>query len=278
MPIVVDLLVRKKETEILGDAGRLDLSVGDRVLVDIEQGLEIGLVNSKERLIEKKKGEIYKIVRKLTEEDLPRIEENKKKGMEATKTVLQKIEDCELDMKLTYTEYNFDRTKLFIYYTSDTRVDFRQLIKDLGHVLKTKIQMVQIGVRDETKMLGGIGPCGRVLCCRSFLKNFVSVSVESAKQQDVSFNIAKLSGLCGRLMCCLSYESDFYNEQFKKLPRIGSKVHTPEGPGSVLSVNCIKEEVTVELGDKQVRKFPFSKISSSLLEIIKEKASLKKKR
>ncbi|OIO73882.1 MAG: hypothetical protein AUJ85_06995 [Elusimicrobia bacterium CG1_02_37_114] len=278
MPIVVDLLVRKKETEILGDAGRLDLSVGDRVLVDIEQGLEIGLVNSKERLIEKKKGEIYKIVRKLTEEDLPRIEENKKKGMEATKTVLQKIEDCELDMKLTYTEYNFDRTKLFIYYTSDTRVDFRQLIKDLGHVLKTKIQMVQIGVRDETKMLGGIGPCGRVLCCKSFLKNFVSVSVESAKQQDVSFNIAKLSGLCGRLMCCLSYESDFYNEQFKKLPRIGSKVHTPEGPGSVLSVNCIKEEVTVELGDKQVRKFPFSKISSSLLEIIKEKASLKKKR
>jgi len=278
MPIVVDLLVRKKETEILGDAGRLDLSVGDRVLVDIEQGLEIGLVNSKERLIEKKKGEIYKIVRKLTEEDLPRIEENKKKGMEATKTVLQKIEDCELDMKLTYTEYNFDRTKLFIYYTSDTRVDFRQLIKDLGHVLKTKIQMVQIGVRDETKMLGGIGPCGRVLCCKSFLKNFVSVSVESAKQQDVSFNIAKLSGLCGRLMCCLSYESDFYNEQFKKLPRIGSKVHTPEGPGSVLYVNCIKEEVTVELGDKQVRKFPFSKISSSLLEIIKEKASLKKKR
>ena len=278
MPIVVDLLVRKKETEILGDAGRLDLSVGDRVLVDIEQGLEIGLVNSKERLIEKKKGEIYKIVRKLTEEDVARIEENKKKGMEATKTVLQKIEDCELDMKLTYTEYNFDRTKLFIYYTSDTRVDFRQLIKDLGHVLKTKIQMVQIGVRDETKMLGGIGPCGRVLCCRSFLKNFVSVSVESAKQQDVSFNIAKLSGLCGRLMCCLSYESDFYNEQFKKLPRIGSKVHTPEGPGSVLSVNCIKEEVTVELGDKQVRKFPFSKISSSLLEIIKEKASLKKKR
>jgi len=278
MPIVVDLLVRKKETEILGDAGRLDLSVGDRVLVDIEQGLEIGLVNSKERLIEKKKGEIYKIVRKLTEEDVARIEENKKKGMEATKTVLQKIEDCELDMKLTYTEYNFDRTKLFIYYTSDTRVDFRQLIKDLGHVLKTKIQMVQIGVRDETKMLGGIGPCGRVLCCKSFLKNFVSVSVESAKQQDVSFNIAKLSGLCGRLMCCLSYESDFYNEQFKKLPRIGSKVHTPEGPGSVLSVNCIKEEVTVELGDKQVRKFPFSKISSSLLEIIKEKASLKKKR
>ncbi len=258
MPIVVDLLVRRKEQKVIGDAGALDLVVGDKVVVEIDQAQEVGIVSSKEKMVEKVKGDIYKILRKLSQDDILRLEENKEKNIEATKVILQKIEDHELNMKLTFVEYSLDRTKLFIYYTAETRIDFRQLIKELGHALKTRIQMVQIGVRDETKMLGGIGPCGRVFCCKSFLKDFTSVTVDMVKFQDPSMNIGKMSGVCGRLMCCLAYENDFYSKQYKKMPKTGSKINTPEGPGIVTSVHYIKEEITVELADKQVRKFNLS--------------------
>ncbi|MDI6641063.1 MAG: regulatory iron-sulfur-containing complex subunit RicT [Elusimicrobiota bacterium] len=255
MPIIVDLVIRKKPEIVLGDVGELDLSIGDKVIVDIDNTQELALVSSKERLIEKPKKDVYKILRKFTEEDNQRLEHNKLKAQEVKKTVLQKIEDYEISMKLISVEYSFDRTKLFIYYTAETRIDFRQLIKELGHMLKTRIQMVQIGARDAAKILSGIGPCGRIFCCCLFLKNFSSVSVEMAKIQDPTQNITKLSGPCGRLFCCLAFESEFYSEQEKKLPAIDSKIQTPDGLGRVIAVHYIKEEVTVELSNKQIKKF-----------------------
>jgi cell fate regulator YaaT (PSP1 superfamily) len=216
-------------------------------------------------MIEKTKEPIGKVVRKLTPDDKARLKDNETKNHQAMKTVLQKIEDHELQMKLTCVQYTFDRSKLFVYYTAENRVDFRELIKDLGHMLKTRIQMVQIGVRDESRMIGGIGTCGRKLCCQSFLKDFSSVTIEMAKDQDLSLNTAKLSGLCGRLMCCLAFEHACYKNAKKKLPHIGTKVQTPAGPGTVVAVSCLKEEVTVEMGDKHTKIFPVDDISHTIL-------------
>ncbi|MHB9155149.1 MAG: PSP1 domain-containing protein [Endomicrobiales bacterium] len=266
MPIVVGLMVRRIKDKVYGDTGHLDLVIGEYVLVETEHGMEVGMVCEREKMIEKSKDPVGKVVRKLTPDDRRRMCENGEKNKQALKTVLQKIEDHELQMKLTCVQYTFDRSKLFVYYTAETRVDFRELIKDLGHILKTRIQMVQIGVRDESKMVGGLGTCGRRLCCQEFLKDFSSVTIEMAKDQDLSLNTAKLSGLCGRLMCCLAFEHDFYKQAKKRLPHVGSKVHTPGGQGTVVAVNCLKEEVLVEMPDKQVKLFPCDQVSHTLLD------------
>jgi len=271
MVVVVDVLVRRKEELILGDVNNLDLKLYDRIILEIDDAFEIGLITSEPRLVEKPKEQVYRIIRKLSQDDFKRIQENNQKNFEALNIIQKKLEDYELKIKLTCAEYTFDRTKLFIYYTSETRIDFRNLVKDLGHILKTRIQMVQIGVRDEAKMLGGLGHCGRIICCRSFLKNFESVTVEMAKQQNLSLNISKLSGLCGRLMCCLAYENKFYIEQNKKLPHINAKVTTPDGPGTVTDINAIKEEITVELQDKRIRKYNINQVSISILDKIRLK-------
>ena len=170
--------------------------------------------------------------------------------------VSKKIQEHNLDMKLTCVQYTFDRTKLFIYYTSDTRVDFRELIKDLAHSLKKIIQMVQIGVRDESRIVGGVGTCGKCLCCQMFLKDFSSVTIDMAKYQDLSLNTSKLSGLCGRLMCCLAYEYENYVQFKNKCPRIGTLVSTPEGKGKIVSVDCVKEVCNVEFSENDIKQFP----------------------
>lgn len=268
MPIVVGLIVRRLKEKILGDTGHFDLAVGDRVIVETEHGQEIGTVYEREKMVDKPKQPVDKVARKLTHEDDIRAKENEEKEHQAFKIVMQKIEDHELAMKLTCVQYTFDRSKLFIYYTAETRVDFRELIKDLGHILKTRIQMVQIGVRDEAKMIGGIGTCGRKLCCKDFLKDFSSVTIDMAKEQELSLNTAKLSGLCGRLMCCIAFEHECYKQARKKLPKIGSKVHTPNGPGTVVGLNCMKEEVSVEMTDKHVKVFKSEQLSHTLLDKI----------
>jgi cell fate regulator YaaT (PSP1 superfamily) len=265
MPIVVGLFVRRIKEKIYGDTGHLDLVIGDKIIIETEHGQEFGFVCEREKMIEKTKDPVGKVVRKVTPDDEKRLAENEIKNQQALKTVMQKIEDHELDMKLTCVQYTFDRSKLFIYYTSETRVDFRELIKDLGHMLKTRIQMVQIGVRDESKMIGGLGMCGRKLCCQEFLKDFSSVTIDMAKDQDLSLNTAKLSGLCGRLMCCISYEQEFYKQAKKCVPCVGTKVSTPEGPGVITAVNYIKEEVTVLLPNKHTKAFPVKDISCSFL-------------
>lgn len=271
MSVVVDLIVRRKEELILGDVKNHDLKLYDRVIAEIDEAFEVGIVTSEQRLVERPKQQVYRIIRKLNSDDIRRIQENFQKNAETIKIIQQKLDNYELNIKLTCVEYTFDRTKLFIYYTAETRIDFRNLVKDLGHILKTRIQMVQIGVRDEAKMLGGLGHCGRTLCCRSFLKDFNSVTIDMAKNQNLSLNITKLSGLCGRLMCCLAYENKLYMDLNRKLPRINSKVTTPDGTGTVIDINALKEEITVEFQDKQVRKYNTSKISSSIFDKIRLK-------
>lgn len=261
MPIVAGLLVRRLREKIWGDSGHIDLLVGDRVLVETEHGLEIATVCEKEKMVDKPKEPVGKVVRKATPEDEKRLAENEEKNRQAQKIVLQKVEDHELQMKLTTVQYTFDRSKLFIYYTAETRVDFRELIKDLGHVLKTRIQMVQIGVRDEAKMIGGLGHCGRRLCCQGFLKEFSSVTIDMAKEQDLAINTAKLSGLCGRLMCCLAFENEGYCHMRKNMPKVGMRVNTPAGPAVITAVHILKEEVQVEMAsDKQHKLFPVKDI------------------
>ncbi|MFC1501413.1 stage 0 sporulation family protein [Elusimicrobiota bacterium] len=260
MPIIVGLMVRRIKEKAYAETAQFDVNVGERMIIETEHGQEIGMVCEKEKMVEKFKKPIGKVLRKLTQNDKMRLAENAEKSKKALKTVLQKIEDHELEMKLTCVEYTFDRSKLFIYYTSETRVDFRELIKDLGHLLKTRIQMVQIGVRDEAKMIGGIGTCGRNLCCQTFLKDFSSVTIDMAKSQDLSLNTAKLSGLCGRLMCCIAYEHESYKQCRKNLPPVGEKIKTPDGAGTVSSIDCIKEEIQVELSDKEKKSYPASKI------------------
>ena len=264
MPIVAGLIVRKMKDKIIADARHLDLIVGERVVVETDHGLEMATVYEKERIEDKPKEPVHQVIRKFNSDDIKCQAENENKGVQAHKTVLQKIQDHELDMKLTSVQYTHDRSKLFIYYTAENRIDFRELIKDLGHILKTRIQMVQIGVRDEAKLIGGLGHCGRKLCCKEFLKGFSSVTIDMAKEQDLSLNTAKLSGLCGRLMCCLAYENECYKNARKKLPALGAKVHTPAGHGTVVGIERLKEEVTIELDDKSIKKFKAEDITHTL--------------
>jgi cell fate regulator YaaT (PSP1 superfamily) len=255
-------MVRRIKEKLYAETGHLDFAIGERVVVETEHGQEVGMICEREKMIEKTKEPIGKILRKLTADDKKRVVDNEVKAQQAHKTIVTKIEDHELDMKLTTVHFTLDRSKLFVYYTAESRVDFRELIKDLGHMLKTRIQMVQIGVRDESRMIGGIGTCGRQLCCQSFLKDFSSVTIDMAKEQDLSLNTAKLSGLCGRLMCCIGYEHNFYRDTNKKLPPYGATVTTPLGQGTVSAVSCIKEQVTVTFDDGQSKPIALADISN----------------
>jgi cell fate regulator YaaT (PSP1 superfamily) len=175
------------------------------------------------------------------------MEENRRAAKAALKVCQEKINQHELEMKLVDAEYTFDRNKIIFYFTADGRVDFRELVRDLAAVFRTRIELRQIGVRDEAKMLGGIGPCGRVLCCSSFLGDFEPVSIKMAKDQNLSLNPTKISGLCGRLMCCLKYENDIYEEAKQLLPDIGERISTPDGEGRVVALNLLERRVQVEL-------------------------------
>ena len=266
MPIVVGVAIRKNKEKFYFNPRELNLAVGDKVLVETENGIEWGEVVELEKVLEKVQGEIRRVLRRMNEYDLKKKEENKRKERETFKYCLQKIEDRELKMKLTSVEFTFDRNKLFVYYTAEGRIDFRELIKDLGYLLKTRIQMVQIGVRDEAKMLGGFGPCGRPLCCKTFLKDFKPVAIEMAKEQDLSLNPTKISGVCGRLMCCLTYEYSLYKEAQKKLPKLGTKVITRNGEGIVKAVNVLSEEITLECENGILKKVSSKEICTGILE------------
>ena len=225
------------------------LKVGDYVIIELDRGLEYGEVISESVADSKEVQEsLKKLLRVANQQDLKQIEDNKTKTKEARLNCQKKIEEHKLDMKLVDVEYSFDRSKLIFYFTAQGRVDFRELVKDLAKVFKARIELRQIGVRDEAKLFGGFGPCGRELCCARFLKDFEPVTIKMAKEQGLPLNPPKISGLCGRLMCCLSYEHNVYKEYAKDLPREGEKVNTPEGKGKVVSVNILKRFVVVELG------------------------------
>jgi cell fate regulator YaaT (PSP1 superfamily) len=261
MPIVVGVQIRRINDVFDFLPEGIDLTVGDNCLVETENGIEVGEVVSPERMIEPSKKKLYRVIKKMDSGDWEVVKGNAKKEREGFQRVMQKVEEHELKMKLTCVDYTFDCNKLFVYYTAEGRVDFRELIKDLGYLLKTRIQMVQIGVRDEAKMLGGFGPCGLPICCGSFLKSFRPVSIDMAKEQDLSLNPAKISGVCGRLMCCLAYENDFYSESRKNLPKVNSKVATKDGIGVVKAVNILGEEVTIEYADGMLKNLSRKEVS-----------------
>ena len=247
------ILVKLRDSEQTCPYNIQDFSVkeGDYVIVEHDRGLDYGqIISPKDATLNiKPKEPLKKILRIATDNDLAQIKENRVKSKEVFNACLKKIEEHKLDMKLVRAEYSFDRTKIIFYFTAQGRVDFRNLVKDLAKMFKARIELRQIGVRDEVKLFGGFGPCGRELCCAKFLKDFEPVTIKMAKEEGLPLNPPKISGLCGRLMCCLSYEYETYKILSKGLPREGERLTVPEGKGKVISVNVFKRSAMVMLED-----------------------------
>ena len=230
---------------------------GDHVIVETARGIEFGSVVSERSQVKEKciGDELKPVLRIATKEDEERAAKNREKEKEAYKICLDKIKEHKLDMKLVSTEYTFDNNKVLFYFTADGRIDFRELVKDLASVFKTRIELRQIGVRDETKIKGGIGICGRSLCCNTFLSEFVPVSIKMAKEQNLSLNPTKISGVCGRLMCCLKNEQDTYEYLNSKLPNVGDEVKTNTGvKGVVHEVSVLRQRVKLVVTDEKGEK------------------------
>ncbi len=230
---------------------------GEKVIVETQNGNEIGIVSEANHMVEDENLvlPLKKMLRIATDKDLKRVEENKKKAEDAFKICEELVEQHNLDMKLVEVEYSFDGGKIIFFFTSDGRVDFRELVKDLASRFHTRIELRQIGVRDEAKMLGGIGICGQPYCCKRFLNDFEPVSIKMAKEQGLSLNPTKISGSCGRLMCCLKYEEDAYSHLASITPRVGSTVKTPDGIGVVTDCNLVTGNLFVKLNDSESMPF-----------------------
>ena len=238
------------------DPADMDIKKDTYVVVETARGIEFGecVIGIKEISEDDIVAPLKSVLRIATEEDITKHFKNKDKEKDAFEICLKKIQEHGLTMKLIDVEYTFDNNKVIFYFTADGRVDFRELVKDLATIFKTRIELRQIGVRDEAKMLGGLGPCGRTLCCSTFLGDFASVSIKMAKEQNLSLNPTKISGICGRLMCCLNYEQSTYEDIRKRMPKVGSIVKTDEGTGEVFSNNIVKESVKVKIrkGEEEI--------------------------
>ena len=231
------------------DPNGIQMKKGDMAIVETARGVECGEVAMENREIEDKAivHPLKKMIRKATQGDLKKVEENRKKERHAFEICEKKILDHKLEMKLVDVEYTFDNNKILFYFTADGRVDFRELVKDLASVFRTRIELRQIGVRDEAKIMGGLGICGRPFCCTSFLGEFQPVSIKMAKEQGLSLNPVKISGTCGRLMCCLKYEQEAYSDLLRTTPKNGAVVNTPEGRGVVVDVNLLTGMLKVRM-------------------------------
>ena len=231
------------------DPNGIQMKKGDMAIVETARGVECGEVAMENREIEDKDivHPLKKMIRKATQGDLKKVEENRKKERHAFEICEKKILDHKLEMKLVDVEYTFDNNKILFYFTADGRGDFRELVKDLASVFRTRIELRQIGVRDEAKMMGGLGICGRPFCCTSFLGEFQPVSIKMAKEQGLSLNPVKISGTCGRLMCCLKYEQAAYSDLLRTTPKNGAVVNTPEGRGVVVDVNLLTGMLKVRM-------------------------------
>lgn len=255
------------------DPEQMVYTQGQHVIVETARGVEYGEVvaANKEVTEEEAAFTLKKVTRLATKEDDEIVRQNKVKEKEAFFTCKNKIIKHNLNMKLIDVEYTFDGNKILFYFTSDERVDFRELVKDLAAIFRTRIELRQIGVRDETKMCGGIGICGKRLCCNQFLSDFQPVSIKMAKDQSLSLNPIKISGICGRLMCCLKYEEDCYIEIRDRLPEVGDTVITPDGKGEVLSVYVLREQVKVAVKKKDKDEKEAIVYHSKDLKIVKKK-------
>ncbi len=238
-----------------------DLAIGDRVISELDKGLCLGTVLTNP--LECTKQGLKKITRKVSEEELKEYRELKEKEKHAFDFCKQKISEMKLPMKLLSTEYLFGNTKLLFYFISESRVDFRELVKELAKEFKIRVELRQVGVRDEAKIIGGLGNCGNTVCCRRFLHNFSIVSIKMVKEQHLALNPAKISGICGRLMCCLSYEYDTYLSCKKGFPKVGKKVIIPQGEGKVVKHNTLNATITVRLEDGKDVTLPLKDIKLS---------------
>jgi len=249
MITVVGVRFKKSGKIYYFDPNGLEIESGYSVIVETVRGIEFGecVIGPKEIREEEVISPLKNVIRKATDEDIEKHKENRRKQEEALNICLEKIEKHHLPMKLIDVEYTFDNNKIIFYFTAEGRVDFRELVKDLAAVFRTRIELRQIGVRDEAKMVGGLGPCGRPMCCSSFLGDFVPVSIKMAKEQNLSLNPTKISGICGRLMCCLNYEESTYEDIKKELPKVDSIVDTPYGKGVVISNSVVKEMAKVKI-------------------------------
>ena len=243
------------------DPAGIQVKKEDHVIVETASGVECGEVAMENRQVSDDNivKPLKKVIRKATEEDLAQMRKNREKQISAAKICNEKIAAHKLDMKLVDVEYTFDNNKILFYFTADGRVDFRELVKDLASVFRTRIELRQIGVRDEAKMLGGLGICGRPFCCSTFLGEFQPVSIKMAKEQSLSLNPVKISGTCGRLMCCLKYEQEAYEDLLRTTPKVGALVETAEGKGKVVEVNLLSGLLKVRLDanpDATARVYP----------------------
>lgn len=250
---VVGVRFKKAGKVYYFDPNQFDISENEFVIVETVRGIEYGKVVITKKQVDENDVvlPLKKVIRIANENDRTIVEENKHAAKEAYQVCQQKVVEHNLDMKLVDVEYTFDRNKIIFYFTADGRIDFRELVKDLAAIFRTRIELRQIGVRDEAKMLGGIGPCGRMLCCSTFLGDFEPVSIKMAKDQNLSLNPAKISGLCGRLMCCLKYENDEYEAAKEQLPDLDQRIQTPHGTGRVIGLNILERLIQVELVDKE---------------------------
>ena len=267
MTKVIGVRFRKAGKVYYFSPGDNGIKNGDHVIVETARGVEYGYVVLGSHEVEDKKvvQPLKPVLRMASPEDEEIERINKEKEKEAFRICLEKIKKHELEMKLIDTEYTFDNNKILFYFTADGRIDFRELVKDLAPVFKTRIELRQIGVRDETKIRGGIGICGRPLCCSSYLSEFIPVSIKMAKEQNLSLNPSKISGVCGRLMCCLKYEEETYEELNSRLPNIGDYVTTDDGlKGEVHSVSILRQLVkvivTVDGDEKEIREYKASQL------------------
>ncbi len=259
---VIGVRFRKAGKVYFFDPAGMDIKTGDHVIVETARGIEFGHVVLGNREVDEKKvvQPLKPVIRMASKNDEEIERKNKEKEKEAFRICLEKIKKHDLQMKLIDAEYTFDNNKVLFYFTADGRIDFRELVKDLAAVFKTRIELRQIGVRDETKILGGVGICGRPLCCHSYLSEFIPVSIKMAKEQNLSLNPTKISGVCGRLMCCLKNEEETYEELNSKLPNIGDYVTTDDGlKGEVHSVSVLRQLVkvivTVDRDEKEIREY-----------------------
>jgi len=241
----------------------------DVVILEVERGVEFGRVVSNAKVPCKAKGEPSqgKVLRLLTDDDKKKIEANHAKAKEALSTCNKKVNERKLDMQIAQCEYAFDESKVIFFFTSEGRVDFRELVKDLARIFRVRIELKQIGVRDKAKIVGGFGVCGRELCCTSYLNGFPPLGIKMAKEQALPLNPSRIAGVCGRIKCCMAYEFSVYKEYAKALPKMGEKITTPQGKGKVVDINILKRYVKVDLGEGQMTKVVFTKEESQVANV-----------
>lgn len=285
MAIITGVRFKRMGKTYYFDPNELPIAKGDYAVVETARGVECGevTIEPKEVPDEEIVQPLKKVLRIATPEDKQTALDNEKKEKWAMEVCQKKIGEHKLEMNLVEAEYSFDGSKIVFYFTADGRVDFRALVRDLASVFKTRIELRQIGVRDEVKLLGGLGPCGREVCCRSFLTDFAPVSIRMAKDQNLSLNPTKISGLCGRLMCCLGYEENFYQRTIKRCPKKGSVVHTSKGTGTVQEINILKERIKVRFENEtdqsaEVREYRLDELDdqygkATLVDVAQEKAA-----